>query len=211
MGAATATSGAVDRATDTPMSTAGAPEPIETGFSGAGTEVANDFRVERDGPTVLRLRHEAAGRFAVEVSDADGVQLDLLATHEGAWSGAYVLDLATGPCTLTAGAEGKWHATVLQHPAYGLGDVRTEWPVELTGSTPAVHGPVDLSADRTLSASVTGDGTTTVTVRDATGAIVAMPVYGTGGIEATKPVSVDADVGWLSVETSGEYRLTLEE
>ncbi|WP_313692249.1 hypothetical protein [Halorarum halobium] len=215
MGSVTASSNQSGRPTGTPGSTPGStPDgsgPVETSFSGAGADVTKEFRVEREGPTVLRLGHESAGRFAVTIADADGTQLDLRREHDAAWTGTYALALSPGECTLTAGAAGQWSAEVVQQPRYALGEVQTQWPVAFEGTTPAVDGPIDFSAARTLSVTAAGGGTNTVAVRDASGAIAALSVYGTEAVETTTDVSIPGDVGWLSVEPAGEFSVTLEE
>lgn len=159
---------------------------------------------------MFTVEHGGTGRFTVDIVGG-GTTRELLAVDTGPYGGQHAVDLAPGTYDLRVTADGEWTIDVVQHPQYDLADVSTSFPVELSGTGDTVHGPLDFSAERTLTVSARNQGTNRIVLRDSTGAIADLPMYNIGPLSGTKAVSVEDDVAWLCVDTTGDYSVTIEE
>ena len=195
-----------DEPTPEPLS-----DPIEASHRGTGAETIDGFEVELRGPTIATVQHEGDDAFAIELFDAEGEAIALLASGTGTWLGSNAFDVPPGEYAIEVEAGDLWQLTAVQQPVYTREHVTIEWPIEIEGATDDVYGPVDFADARSLSIRTWGEGDNAVVVRDSRGAAAATVFEETGRVDADTSVSIDDAVGWIDVEMSGSFELTVDE
>lgn len=184
-------------------------EPIETEFSGTGSDTITGVEIELTGPTLFHLLHRGSGDFSADVYNKRGDHVTTVVDGTGTSGGENAFNIPADEYDIEIEAGGDWALTVSQKPVYPLENVITSFPLTLDGSSDEVDGPIDLSESRSLSVSASGVGENIVIIRDVYGAPAAVVLNETGTTSVDTRVEA-IGVAWIDVTMSGKWELTIE-
>lgn len=185
-------------------------DPIRTEYLGDEDERIEDIDIELDGAVGFVIIHDGSNAFSVDIIPTENSEdQSKTLTEEAGYAGANLQDISVGTYDLIIESNESWVVEIVQHPVYTADMISPEFPAETTGQTDDFFGPVNMTQDLSMSVTAEGEGANRVDIRNSTGTLVDTPIEGTGPLEETAGIVIEDDIGWIDVQMSGGYELTV--
>lgn len=177
-------------------------------FDGVGTDATEPFHLE-PGVLVTRFEHEGTGRFVVELVDADGEEpTDRLVDAFDAADGITALGVRGGDYVLDVRAGGAWSVQFAQPTASGAD--ATTLPATADGEGPDYAGPFRFDGLVRATATHHGTGDFRVEGFDAGGGPVGGVIFDEAGRFQGRSTFTHDGPGWLAVNATGRWTVSVE-
>lgn len=185
------------------------PDPIERNYAGGGSERVDDVAIELEGPTGIVLQHDGRSAFHFELRDDTGDESWILARGTGSWTGANLIDIDPGGYAIDVDTDGVWELTVVEQPRYTAEHVTADFPISIETIADDFYGPIALPGPVLVDAGASGEAENRLEICDSRGAVAETVLDTDGPAEVERVVSIDDDVGWIDVRTSGFFELSI--
>ncbi len=171
-------------------------------FDGSGPVIYEGVPLD-GGLTVFEATHEGDGRFVVGHGKPDRSGSAAI-TEDGAFDGAYATQLEGGEYRIPITTHGRWSVTISQ-PEATSGE---RLPVEFSGDSPIVYGPIEFTGQTVVRGQHDGDGHFAANIYEQESLYIETIVE-RGESQAEASFNWE-HLGWVDVISDGAWSLAFE-